>query len=179
MISGKRGMILTYSHSSYFISEMNTLRFFFNLGVEVSLSDSLQEAMLLHCFVNSVTLGKGSKIWNIYCIIFIVATKHFVQLIGCLMIAALSHNACNNYLDRHQYLSLMAIVTWYFWLYHDTLSMYRRRVVSLSKTLYSPKVLVNYPGSGGSVRHDWKIVDWDVKPQHKHKLFPCKKCSVW
>ena len=28
---------------------------------------------------------------------------------------------------------------------------YRRRVVSLSKTLYSPKVLVNYPGSGGSV----------------------------
>ena len=27
---------------------------------------------------------------------------------------------------------------------------YRRRVVSLSKTLYSPKVLVNYPGSGGS-----------------------------
>ena len=44
---------------------------------------------------------------------------------------------------------------------------YRRRVVSLSKTLYSPKVLVNYPGSGGSSRHDWKIVDWDVKPQHK------------
>ena len=28
---------------------------------------------------------------------------------------------------------------------------YRRRVVSLSKTLYSTKVLVNYPGSGGSV----------------------------
>ena len=28
---------------------------------------------------------------------------------------------------------------------------YRRRGVSLSKTLYSPKVLVNYPGSGGSV----------------------------
>ena len=28
---------------------------------------------------------------------------------------------------------------------------YRPRVVSLSKTLYSPKVLVNYPGSGGSV----------------------------
>ena len=28
---------------------------------------------------------------------------------------------------------------------------YRRRVVSLSKTLYSPKVLVNYPGSNGSV----------------------------
>ena len=28
---------------------------------------------------------------------------------------------------------------------------YRRRVVSLSKTLYSPKILVNYPGSGGSV----------------------------
>ena len=28
---------------------------------------------------------------------------------------------------------------------------YRRRVVSLSKALYSPKVLVNYPGSSGSV----------------------------
>ena len=28
---------------------------------------------------------------------------------------------------------------------------YRRRVVSLSKTLYSPKVLVKYPGSDGSV----------------------------
>ena len=28
---------------------------------------------------------------------------------------------------------------------------YRHRVVSLSKTLYSPKVLVNYPGSGCSV----------------------------
>ena len=28
---------------------------------------------------------------------------------------------------------------------------YRRRVVSLSKTLYSPKVLVYYPGSDGSV----------------------------
>ena len=28
---------------------------------------------------------------------------------------------------------------------------YRCRVVSLSKTLYFPKVLVNYPGSGGSV----------------------------
>ena len=28
---------------------------------------------------------------------------------------------------------------------------YLRHVVSLSKTLYSPKVLVNYPGSDGSV----------------------------
>ena len=28
---------------------------------------------------------------------------------------------------------------------------YRPRVVSLSKTLYSPRVLVNYPGSDGSV----------------------------
>ena len=28
---------------------------------------------------------------------------------------------------------------------------YLRRVVFVSKTLYSPKVLVNYPGSGGSV----------------------------
>ena len=45
--------------------------------------------------------------------------------------------------------------------------VYRRRVVSLSKTLYSPKVLVNYPGSDGSVPIWLKIVDWDVKPQHK------------
>ena len=44
---------------------------------------------------------------------------------------------------------------------------YRRRVVSLSKTLYSPKVLVNYPGSGGSVPTWLKIVDWDVKAQDK------------
>ena len=29
--------------------------------------------------------------------------------------------------------------------------IYRGRVVSLSKTLYSPKVLVNYPGSDGYV----------------------------
>ena len=43
---------------------------------------------------------------------------------------------------------------------------YRRRVVSLSKTLYSPKVLVNYPGNDGSVPTWLKIVDWDVKPQH-------------
>ena len=28
---------------------------------------------------------------------------------------------------------------------------YRCRVVSLSKTLYSPKVLVKYPGSDGSI----------------------------
>ena len=32
-----------------------------------------------------------------------------------------------------------------------TIRIYRRRVVSSSKTLYSPKVLVNYPGSDGSV----------------------------
>ena len=44
---------------------------------------------------------------------------------------------------------------------------YRRRVVSLSKALYSPKVLVNCPGSVGSVPTWLKIVDWDVKPQHK------------
>ena len=36
---------------------------------------------------------------------------------------------------------------------------YRRRVVSLSKTLYSPKVLVNYPGSGGSVP-TWLKICW-------------------
>ena len=46
---------------------------------------------------------------------------------------------------------------------------YRDRVVSLSKTLYSQKVLVNYPGSAAPSRHDWKIVDWDVKSQHKQK----------
>ena len=35
---------------------------------------------------------------------------------------------------------------------------YRRRVVSLSKTLYQEAMAPS--------RHDWKIVDWDVKPQH-------------
>ena len=54
---------------------------------------------------------------------------------------------------------------------------YRRRVVSLSKTLYSPKVLVNYPGSGGPSRHDWKIVDWDVKPQHKQTRHHAQESS--
>ena len=36
---------------------------------------------------------------------------------------------------------------------------YHRRVVSLSKTLYSPKVLVNYPGSDGSVP-TWLKICW-------------------
>ena len=54
---------------------------------------------------------------------------------------------------------------------------YRRRVVSLSKTLYSPKVLVNYPGSGCSVPTWLKIVDWDVKPQHKQKS--CNNPKYW
>ena len=55
---------------------------------------------------------------------------------------------------------------------------YRRRVVSLSKTLYSPKVLVNYPGSGGSVPTWLKIVDWDVKPQHKQTFQDLMELSV-
>ena len=50
---------------------------------------------------------------------------------------------------------------------------YLRRVVFLSKTLYSPKVLVNYTGSGGSVP-TWKIVDWVVKPQHKQTNKVCR-----
>ena len=49
---------------------------------------------------------------------------------------------------------------------------YRCRAVSLSKTLYSPKVLVNYPETVAPSRHDWKIVDWDVKPQHKQTIWP-------
>ena len=44
---------------------------------------------------------------------------------------------------------------------------YRRFVVSLSKTLYSPKELVITQEAVAPSRHDWKIVDWDVKPQHK------------
>ena len=47
---------------------------------------------------------------------------------------------------------------------------YRRRVVSLSKTLYSPKAVA-------LSRHDWKIVDWDVKPQHKQTHSEIK--PVW
>ena len=55
---------------------------------------------------------------------------------------------------------------------------YRRRVVSLSKTLYSLKVLVNYPGSDGSVPTWLKIVDWDVKPQHNQPTKAHFKVSV-
>ena len=55
---------------------------------------------------------------------------------------------------------------------------YRHRVVSLSKTLYSPKVLVNYPGSDGSVPTWWKIVDWDVKPQHKQTKLSNFNCHL-
>ena len=43
---------------------------------------------------------------------------------------------------------------------------YRRRVVSLSKTLYSRKYWLNTQEAMAPSRHDWKIVDWDVKPQH-------------
>ena len=44
---------------------------------------------------------------------------------------------------------------------------YRRRVVSLSKTLYSRKYWLITQEAVAPSRHDWKIVDWDVKPQHK------------
>ena len=52
---------------------------------------------------------------------------------------------------------------------------YLRRVVSLSKTLYSPKVLVNYPGSDGSVPTWLKKLLTDVKPQHNQPTNLC--CS--
>ena len=67
---------------------------------------------------------------------------------------------------------------------------YRRRVVSLSKTLYSPKVLINYPGSDGiripkkhraildPSRRDWKIVDWDIKPQHNQPNCPRSELTI-
>ena len=45
---------------------------------------------------------------------------------------------------------------------------YLHRAVSLSKTLYSPKVLIIHRKRClRPDRHDRKIVDWDVKPQHK------------
>ena len=64
------------------------------------------------------------------------------------------------------------IILEHFWiiiLEHNLASFetYRRCVVSLSKTLYSPKVLVNTQEAVAPSRHDWKIVDWDVKPQPK------------
>ena len=40
--------------------------------------------------------------------------------------------------------------------------------LSLSKTLYSPKVLVIYRKCWLGPAMTEKIVDWDVKPQHKH-----------
>ena len=48
---------------------------------------------------------------------------------------------------------------------------YRRRVVSLSKTLYSPKYWLITQEAMAPSRHDWKIVDWDVKPQHNQPTF--------
>ena len=47
---------------------------------------------------------------------------------------------------------------------------YRRRVVSLSKTLYSPKYWLITQEAMAPSRHDWKIVDWDVKPQHNQLI---------
>ena len=57
----------------------------------------------------------------------------------------------------HQYPSFLRGARWLSGRVSDSgargpgFETYRRRVVSLSKTLYSPKVLVNYPGSDGSV----------------------------
>ena len=42
-----------------------------------------------------------------------------------------------------------------------------RRVVSFSKILYSPKVLVIHRKRWLCPNMTEKIVDWDVKPQHK------------
>ena len=50
---------------------------------------------------------------------------------------------------------------------------YRRRVVSLSKTLYSPKYWLITQEAMAPSRHDWKIVDWDVKPQHNQNFSIC------
>ena len=43
---------------------------------------------------------------------------------------------------------------------------YRRRVVSLSKTLSPRKYWLITQEAMAPSRHDWKIVNWDVKPQH-------------
>ena len=58
------------------------------------------------------------------------------------------------------------------------LETYLRRVESFSKILYSPKVPVIHctweavPPFG----HDWKVVDWDIKYQHKRTNYLC--CSL-
>ena len=44
---------------------------------------------------------------------------------------------------------------------------YLRCVVSLSKTLYTPKSTGNTQEAAAPPQKDWKFVDWDVKPQHK------------
>ena len=43
------------------------------------------------------------------------------------------------------------------------LETYLRRVVSLSKILYSPTG--NTQEAVAPSRHDWNVVDWDVKPK--------------
>ena len=52
---------------------------------------------------------------------------------------------------------------------------YLRRVVSLSKILYSPKVLVNYPGSDGSMTQWWIT---EAKADHTHHISLCDKAAV-
>ena len=44
---------------------------------------------------------------------------------------------------------------------------YRRRVVSLRRHFTPRKYWLITQEAVAPSRHDWKIVDWDVKPQHK------------
>ena len=50
---------------------------------------------------------------------------------------------------------------------------YRRRVVSLSKNFTPRKYWLITQEAVAPSRHDWKIVDWDVKPQLKQKHSLC------
>ena len=49
---------------------------------------------------------------------------------------------------------------------------YRRRAVSLSKTFTPRKYWLITQEAVAPSRHDWKIVDWDFKPQHKQTIWP-------
>ena len=91
----------------------------------------------------------------------LLGTSHFVGFVmwrlKCQMLITLMNWALLNLLIIMKYPSYLRGARWLSGRVSDSgargpgFETYLRRVVSLSKTLYSPKVLVNYPGSDGSV----------------------------
>ena len=113
-----------------------------------------------HLFQQSIDTGEIPKEWSLanICPLFkksdrSLACNYRPDSLTCLPCKLLERIVCSNimaHLDERRARWLSGRVS-------DSgargrgFETYRRRVVSLSKTLYSPKVLVNYPGSGCSV----------------------------